>query len=385
MLTRRTMMAAASGGLLAAAGPGAKYRAVIIGDTGRGGYGHGWELAWNRIPAVEVVAVADPDEAGRKGAMERCGAPRGYADYHEMIRREKPDLVTIGSRWADQHLAMLTAAAEARAHVLMEKPFAPDLPEADRMVEVAARHGIKVQVGHIIRASSVRLKAILEAGEIGQLLEMRARGKEDRRAGGEDLVVLGSHALDLMRYFVGDPRWVFANVQQDGREIRRSDAHTGKEQVGRFAGNDIAASFAFDNGVHGYFASKASEPKPPGNRCGLWLYGSKGVIFINQGNSRTAEGRILRSPYWIEEPGKAEWTPLATAGPERNGNWDRPNNLMALDLLDAIEKNRKPLCDASDGRWTMEMIAGIYDSQRTGGRVKFPLVDRRDPIDLLPA
>ncbi|MCX6625271.1 MAG: Gfo/Idh/MocA family oxidoreductase [Acidobacteria bacterium] len=385
MLTRRTMLAAASAGLLTANEAGGRYRAVIIGHTGRGGYGHGWEMMWNRVPAVEVVAVADPDEKGRTEAMARANAPRGYADYREMIRKEKPQLVTIASRWADQHLAMLTAAAEAGAHAVIEKPFAPDLPTADRMVETAARHKIKVQVGHIIRASAFRVREMVAGGEIGQLVEMRARGKEDARAGGEDLIVLGSHALDLMRFIAGDPRWVFANVLQDGREIRRSDAHSGKEMVGRFAGNDITATFGFDNGIHGHFASKAVTPNPPGNRCGLWLYGSKGVIFINQGNSRTAEGRILRSPYWMEEKDKAEWTPLSTAGPERDGNWDRANNLMALDLLDAIEQRRKPLCDAGDGRWTMEMVAGIYHSQRTGSRVRFPLTDRGDPLDLLPA
>lgn len=378
-------MLAASAGLLQAAQSGPRYRAVIIGHTGRGGYGHGWEMVWNRVPSVEVVAVADPDEKGRADAMSRCNAPRGYADYREMIRKEKPQLVTIAARWADQHLAMLTAAAEAGAHVVVEKPFAPDLPTADRMVEVAEHHKIKVQVGHIIRASALRVRELIRAGEIGQVVEMRARGKEDARAGGEDLIVLGSHALDLMRFLAGDPRWVTAHVLQDGREIRRSDAHTGKEQVGRFAGNDIAATFAFEGGIHGHFASKAVVPFPPGSRCGLWIYGSKGVIFINQGNSRTAEGRILRSPYWMEEKGKVEWEPLSTAGPERNGNWDRANNLVALDLLDAIEKNRKPICDATDGRWTMEMIAGIYHAQRTGARVNFPLKDRRDPLDLLPA
>lgn len=378
-------MAAASGRLLAAAGPGAKYQAVIIGHTGRGGYGHGWELAWNRIAAVEVAAVADPDESGRRGAMERSNARRGYADYREMIVKEKPQLVTVASRWSDQHLAMLTAAAAAGAHAIVEKPFAGSLPEADRMVEIATRANIKIQVGHAVRASALRIRRMVEAGEIGQLVEIRARGKEDARAGGEDLIVLGSHALDLMRLFAGDPRWVFASVLEDGREIRRSDVRLGKEQVGRFAGNDFSATFAFDNGIHGHFASKKVSPYPPGNRCGVWLCGSKGVIFIDLGTSRTAEGRILHSSYWMQAPGKAEWAPLPVDGPERDGNWDRANHLMALDLIDAIEKNRKPLCDAVDGRWTMEMIAGIYQSQRTGGRVTFPLLNRRDPLDQLPA
>ena len=47
--------------------------------------------------------------------------------------------------------------------------------------------------------------AMLREGRLGQLLEIRARGKEDTRAGGEDLIVLGTHCFDLMRYFAGDP------------------------------------------------------------------------------------------------------------------------------------------------------------------------------------
>jgi predicted dehydrogenase len=384
-MTRRTLLATAAAAGFVHAAP-ARYRAAIIGHTGRGAYGHGWELMWNRIPSVEVVALSDPDEKGRSEAAARSGAPRTYADYREMITREKPQLVTIAPRWADQHEAMLAAAAAAGAHVVVEKPFATSLPEADRMEALAAKAGVKVQVGHIVRASALRIRKMVEAGEIGQLVEIRARGKEDARAGGEDLIVLGVHALDLMRFFSGaDPEWVSASMLQDGRPLRRADMRTGKEQVGRFAGNNVDLTFGFPGGLHAHFASRATVPFPPGNRCGVWLCGSKGVIFINLGNSRTAEGRILRSPYWMQEPGKAEWQPLPTDGAERDGNWDRANNLVALDLLAAIEQRRKPLCDATDGRWSMEMIAGAYHSARTGARVAFPLKDRRDPLDLLEA
>ncbi len=111
-----------------------KYRAVVIGHTGRGGYGHNWDMAWNGINAVEMVAVADPVEAGRAKAMARSGAARGYADHREMLAKEKPDIVTIAPRRTDQHMAMFTAAAEAGAHIIIEKPMAGSLPEADAMV-----------------------------------------------------------------------------------------------------------------------------------------------------------------------------------------------------------------------------------------------------------
>ena len=76
-MTRRTYLSLAGAGLLRAAG-GTRFKAAIIGDTGHGNFGHNWEFTWNRIPSVEVVAVADPSETGRTRAMERSGARRGY-------------------------------------------------------------------------------------------------------------------------------------------------------------------------------------------------------------------------------------------------------------------------------------------------------------------
>ena len=136
----------------------------------------------------------------------------------------------------NQVFAMLTAAAEAKAHVLMEKPFARTLEEADAMLAVAERHGIKVQVGHPYRPMPVvtRVRQMLLDGELGNLMEIRARGKEDRRAGGEDLMVLGTHYLDLMRYFAGDPVRVFAEVMDRGRPARTG--HAASEPVGLVAG-----------------------------------------------------------------------------------------------------------------------------------------------------
>src|ERR1700674_5022413 len=98
-----------------------RYRVALVGDTGHGNYGHDWDLAWTSFPHVEVVAVADPDEAGRRKAMQRSHARTGYTDYRKMLSVEKPEIVTICTRWLDQREPMVTAAAEARAHVLMEK------------------------------------------------------------------------------------------------------------------------------------------------------------------------------------------------------------------------------------------------------------------------
>jgi predicted dehydrogenase len=138
-----------------------------------------------------------------------------------MLAKEKPDLVSIGPRHLDQRVPMVEAAAAAGAHIYMEKAFASNLAEADRMVDAIRRAGIKVQIAHQMRRSPFLLRALqlVQEGAIGRIQEVRGRGKEDARAGGEDLIVLGVHICDVMRSFLGDPLWVSAHVTDRGAEL----------------------------------------------------------------------------------------------------------------------------------------------------------------------
>ena len=366
-MTRRAFIPA-----MAAAMARRSYRVAIVGHTGHGNYGHDWDLAWNGFGNVEVVAVADPDEAGRNKAMGRSRARKGYADYREMLAREKPDIVTIGPRWLDERVPMVTAAAEAGAHILMEKPFARTLEEADQMVAVLERHRRKAQVGHTARPMAVTqaVRTMLRNGELGTLMEMRARGKEDRRAGGEDMMVLGTHTFDLLRYYAGDPEWVFASISDEARPVTHEMRRTPSEPIGTVAGDDIAAMFRFHGGVMGYFGSKRSDVAD-GRRFGVTLYGSKGVVFVPLSDVPSAPPYVLRRTSWVdgkwervEYPAGTSLTRVAT------------NALMAADLMEAIEGGREPICSARDGRWAVEMVAGIYQSHFSGARVSFPLAKR---------
>jgi predicted dehydrogenase len=380
-MKRRAFLSAAAAAAFSgpAQSAGKRYRAAVIGHTGRGDYGHNWDTAWNGFSNIEVVAVADPVEEGRRKAKTASGAAREYADYREMLRREKPDLVAIGPRWLDQRVGMVTAAAEAGAHILMEKPFARSLADADAMVAAVERHRVKVQVGHTARTSrmTLRVKQMVDAGAIGTLLEIRARGKEDRRAGGEDLMVLGAHTFDLMRMFGGDPQWVFAHVTQDGREITPADSRQPSEPIGLVAGNQVAAMFAFPGGVHGYFGSMANDQRG-GPRFGVTLCGSRGILYMPLTSVPSAPPYLLRSPSWVSDQGGWERIPVED---ESENDRHRANALMVEDLLQAIAQNREPACSARDGRWTIEMVLGVYRSQQSGGRVPFPLPDRQHPLD----
>lgn len=222
MTTRRSLLALAA--LPVAATP-KRYRVAVIGHTGRGNCGHGIDTVWQAFDHMDLVAIADAHEAGRAAAAQRLHAPRQYADYREMLRREQPDIVGIGPCWMDQRVAMVTAAAEAGAYIYLEKPFALTLADADRMVDAVRQHKVKLQIAHQMRTSPHTLyaKALIDAGEIGVIQEIRARGKEDRRAGGEDLLVLGSHLCDMLRFFLGNPEWTLAHVTTAGREMSDAD------------------------------------------------------------------------------------------------------------------------------------------------------------------
>jgi hypothetical protein len=92
---------------------------------------------------------------------------------------------------------------------------------------------------------------------------MRGRGKEDHRGGGEDLWVLGSHILDLMRFFVGDATDCHAVVTQAGHQVTKADIVDGNEGLGPLAGDTITARYSFPNGVVGHFSSFRKQGGSP--------------------------------------------------------------------------------------------------------------------------
>ncbi len=366
-------------------GEPAKLRVCIIGHTGHGNYGHGIDIVWKSFDRAEVLAVADPVAEGAAKAAKRTGAARCYADYHEMLRREKPDVVSIGPRWLDQRVEMVESVAQAGAHIFVEKPLARNLEDADRIVNAVQKHDVKLQVAHVMHASPYvrQVARMVRDGEIGTLFEMRSRGKEDLRAGGEDMLVLGSHIFDLFRVFAGDPTSCFAHVTQNGVDVSKADARAPSEPIGLVAGNQINAMFSFQNGVHGYFSSMVSR-EPDRMRFGIYLYGSRGVIFVPNQIFPLGQPYILRSSGWMPTP-ECDWERISLPNPVPSasplGVQHLSNVAMAADLLEAIQSSRKPMCNEEDGRWTVEMVASVYQSHLRKHRVSLPLQDRKSGLE----
>src|SRR5262249_13404273 len=176
------------------------------------------------------------------------------------------------------------AGAGGGASIFLEKPFARTPAEADEMVTACERHHVKLAIAHQTRYSPrlQRVRELISEGRLGDVLEMHGRGKEDPRGGGQDLMVLGTHLMDLMRLLAGDAQWCFARVSQAGRPVTRTEIREGGEGMGPIAGDQIGAVYGFAGGVQGTFGTyKAKESVSA--RFGLHIYGSKGVIQLRTG------------------------------------------------------------------------------------------------------
>ena len=352
------------------------YRAAAIGHTGAGNYGHSIHLAYKGLENVDFVAVSDPDEEGRAKAVEETGAISSYSDYLQMLEKEELDIVSVCPRRPTEHLDMIMACIDAGCHVYSEKPMTATLADGDKIVNAAKGKGIKIAIAHqgAYLPRTKAIKKMLNEGKIGTLRAMYAHGTQDGRGGGEDMIVLGTHLFNLMRLFAGNPLWAQAHITVEGREMTLSDAREGmKEPIGPVAGDCVNSYFAFENAVSGFFDSRVSEPGR-GPRMGMEIVGSEGTISFRGGG---ADNPVLL-PHSLLNPSdlSQKWESLGLdQTPLLNGN-----NIAIVDLIDAIENDRKPISSAEDAVAALEMILCAYESQLTGGRVNFPMEKREHPL-----
>lgn len=358
----------------------ARFRAGAIGHTGRGNFGHGLHLGFVGVSSVQPVAVADPDPAGRAAAQREIGAANAYADYREMLANESLDIVAVCPRYVDRHEELLMAAIDAGCHVYCEKPMTADLATADRVIDAAAAKGLKIAVAHqnVYLPQLRELRRRVADGLIGALQELRGTGKQDRRGGGEDMLVLGTHLFNTMRYFAGDVAWISGHVTVAGREIGPGDAREASEPIGLIAGDAITGYYRFAGGAVGTYASRANQPGK-GRGFSLQLIGDRGSVAMRGAGD---DFMIARHDHWAPWDGIDGWDPLDLGAFELH---EDGNRLAIEDLIAAIDEDREPLAGARSARAALEMIHGVYASQLAGGRVAVPLADRGHPLARLRA
>ena len=368
--------------------PSKTYRAAVIGSTNRGNHGHGLDTAFLGNERIELVAVADDNAEGLQATAKRLGVTKPYSDFRRMLAEVKPNLVSIGPRWVDQRVAMVTAAAEAGAHIYCEKPLAGSLADADAMLSACEKAGVKMAVAHQFRAAAPVRKALknVAAGKYGPVVRMHARPKDDGRGGGEELIVHGTHLFDLMIAVAGPPRWVNGHVAVGARDATRADRREATEPLGPVAGDSIAATFGFDRGVRGFFDSTADLHRADRPVYGLLIecaeamlhVRSPGDVYIYAAGALVSDNpKLTWEKLWIED-----WHFHPDHTPRPSKDWiDRGNRILVSDLLTAIETNREPTTGGAAARGALEMIQGVYASHfASGARLPLPLQDRAHPL-----
>ena len=196
--------------------------------------------AWTRIPEVEIVALSDRVEAKAAPIMARYGVPRYYADWHEMIDRERPDFIDVITP-PDTHDAMCRYAAERGVHIICQKPLAPSYAVGRGIVECARAAGVRFMVHENFRwqpwyRAIKRIQAERIIGDFTHLAFSMRTGD----GWGEDAYLArqpffreyprllmyetGVHFVDTFRFLLGDVVSVFAQLRRLNPVIQGEDA-----------------------------------------------------------------------------------------------------------------------------------------------------------------
>ena len=356
---------------------------AIIGHTGRGNYGHWLDEAFDGVIGTRVVAVADPDEAGRARVVAKVGASRGYADYRLMLDRERPDIAVVASREiGDHHRTVLDVAARA-CHVYLEKPVAATPAEVDEMVaacDAACRHLV---VAHPWRGhqaiQEVALPA-LRSGLIGEPRVGRVFGMGGRHGGNELFIDLAPHFFDLLWQLAGDPLWCQAHVTESGRTSTVADLRRGDEGMGLVAGDGITAYYAWDR-----FAAHVESYRSDGREVPyrVDIHGTEGTMSL--------PGPMGTGPdVWVHPlvnpplRGDDRWQAIVDDdGLSGDRKWVRAHHRMAAAMVRLIHGDA-PGLELVDGRHAgrlLEMAFMAHAAHRAGSRVAFPLLTRKNPYE----
>ena len=360
----------------------ADFRTVVIGRTGRGDWGHAIDELFVDLPGTELIAVADESAEGLAAAATRLDLSRTFGDWRRMLEEVRPEIVVLCMRHVDCHAEMAVAAAKAGAKgIFVEKPFVRSRTEADAVIAACKASGTKLSSAFVNRHSPTYavVREMIDDGRIGRLLELRGRGKEDKRGGGEDLRVIGCHLLDMMADLGGEAQWCQANVTLGGRQVAEQDFTDGPEGIGRITGDRIDAMWGLADGVVGHFASvrEAGNKQPA---FGLTLVGSSGAIHVRPDHLPHAYFR--GAPLWRVDK-EIPWQAILPDGSliadpaalpkktdaERTAERREWGRRAAADLVEAIVEDREPETGMYASRSTVLMTEAVFASALSGHRV----------------
>jgi len=297
-----------------------------------------------------------------------------------MLDTEDLDIVNIPTR-TDLHAPLTIGVLEHRAPkaVIVEKPMATSLTDADRMQELAEQNGTRLAIHHQMRTTPTFNVAdrLISAGEIGPLTTIKIRGKG--YYGGYDMLNIGTHMLNGTRRYAGNARSVLATCVTGGRPTTAADIVEGSYGFGLLAGEHISAIYEFDEGLTA-FAEMHRRSQPDSGWVHVKIYGEDGAVCLY--NSRELFIRRGRDEVVDDTP----WEKYELADEDRylhgHDYYDHAGGdlWMAEETVRVLDEDHEHECSGIEGRAVMEMMDGAWISHFSRSRVDFPLERGEHPL-----
>jgi predicted dehydrogenase len=338
---------------------------AVIG-CGRIAPNHGQAIS--ELEDARLVAAADVIKERAVAYTERFGG-EPYMSYKEMLGRSDIDVVCICTP-SGMHAEIGIAAARAGKHVLVEKPMALSLKDADALIAACRDNGVKLGVVHQNRFNPavVRLRKALEAGRFGQLnmgtAVLRWHRDQDYYAqapwrgtwaqDGGCLMNQTIHCIDLLQWMMGPVESVYANTATRMRNIEAED--------------NAAAVLRFENGALGMIESSVTI-FPKNLEETLNVFGATGTAVLGG----VAVNRIEAWRFGDGED--SEEAVLAEQKADPASVYGHGHKPLIADFIEAVRTGGQPIVPGPEGRKALEIILAIYQSTRTGQPVEFPLVE----------
>lgn len=329
---------------------------------------------------AKLVAVADsvPDRA--KAFGDRFGVD-WHDDFQALLRRDDVDIVNICTP-SGMHADFTIAAADAKKHVIVEKPIDVTLAKADSMIDRCKEAGVKLCVisQHRFDPATVAVKTRIDKGDLGRTILAeaavnwyRSQGYYDSAGwrgtwewdGGGALMNQSIHTIDLLQYLMGP--------------VESVQAHTGTLNHERIEVEDVAvAILRFQNGALGTIVGTTAAY--PGYTARLELFGTEGSavidrdelthLYVSQQKVDGVQHRVA-----AENLASTEMSELHVSQTQPGPAQPRVNahRLQLRDMMNAIRENREPLVNGVEGRKGLEIIQAIYQSAKTSKPVSLPL------------
>ena len=338
-------------------------------------------IAVNHVKAVvnnklEFVAACDVEPEKIDLLLEKTGYSDGgkvarYTDYKQMIA-EHPELeLAAVATESGVHAEIVLYCIDHGINVIVEKPMAMNMADADEIVRRSAEKGVKVSVCHQNRFNVAiqELRKALEAGRFGKISHgsinvrwNRGRSYYDQAdwrgkwaSDGGCLFNQCIHGIDLLRWMMGDEvEEVYGVTRQQFHDYLEA------EDVG-------LAVVKFGNGAIGTIEGTVNV-YPKNLEETLYLFGQTGTVKIGGTSTNNIDVWNFADETEADQANKG----LAEQTSNVYGNG---HTSLYADVIEAIQNNRKPYVDALAGRNAVEMILSIYKSMKTGQPVKLPLRD----------